>query len=45
MKADAAKGRQGRATLFTDLSRQVGVFDILDFLARQGGLPAIARAA
>jgi urease accessory protein len=45
MKVDAAKGRQGRATLFTDLSRRVGVSEILDFLARQGGLPTIAAAA
>jgi urease accessory protein len=45
MEADAARGRKGLPTVFADLSRRVGLDDILDFLAATGGLPARARAA
>ncbi|MBB3936381.1 urease accessory protein UreG [Aureimonas phyllosphaerae] len=45
MEADAARGRKGLPTIFADLSRRVGLDDILDFLAATGGLPARARAA
>lgn len=45
MEADAARGRKGLPTVFADLSRRVGLDDILDFLGATGGLPARARAA
>ena len=45
MGTDAAAGRGTRPTVFTDLSRGRGLSDILDFLARAGGLPALASAA
>lgn len=45
MEADAARGRKGLPTVFADLSRRVGLDDILDFLAATGGLPARAKAA
>jgi urease accessory protein len=45
MEADAERGRKGLPTVFADLSRRVGLDDILDFLAATGGLPAVAKAA
>ncbi|WP_061930663.1 urease accessory protein UreG [Aureimonas sp. AU22] len=45
MEADAGRGRKGLPTVFADLSRRVGLDDILDFLAATGGLPAVAKAA
>ena len=45
MRADAAKGRGGGPTLFADLSRAIGISDILAFLALNGGLPEIAAPA
>ncbi|WP_416358005.1 urease accessory protein UreG [Aureimonas phyllosphaerae] len=45
METDATRGRKGLPTIFADLSRRVGLDDILDFLAATGGLPARARAA
>ncbi|MCB8839020.1 urease accessory protein UreG [Aurantimonas sp. VKM B-3413] len=45
MRSDAAKGRGDLPTVFTDLSRAKGVGDILAFLTRQGGLPAVKTAA
>ncbi|MBO0904039.1 urease accessory protein UreG [Jiella sonneratiae] len=45
MERDAAAGRKGLPTVFTDLSRGRGVGAVLDFLARKGGLPAIEAAA
>jgi urease accessory protein len=40
MRRDAGRMRQGKATLFTDLRRGLGVEDIVDFLVRSGGLAA-----
>jgi urease accessory protein len=45
METDAERGRKGLPTVFADLSRRVGLDDILDFLAATGGLPAVAKAA
>ena len=39
MERDAERGRAGRPTLFTDLSRSNGVEAILAFLSETGGLP------
>ncbi len=39
MEAEAARARKGLPTVFADLSRRVGLDDILDFLAATGGLP------
>ena len=45
MRTDAAKGRGEGPTVFADLRHGRGVGDILSFLARTGGLPAIESAA
>ncbi|MEF2070543.1 urease accessory protein UreG [Consotaella aegiceratis] len=45
MARDAEHGRAGRPTVFTDLSRQKGVGDILAFLVATGGLPEVSSAA
>ncbi|MCW4115561.1 urease accessory protein UreG [Aurantimonas sp. MSK8Z-1] len=45
MRQDAAKGRGDLPVIFTDLSRSHGLDGVLDFLVRQGGLPALAAAA
>jgi Ni2+-binding GTPase involved in maturation of urease and hydrogenase len=37
MKTDAAKVRGDKAHLFTDLSRNVGVDEIVSFLCRKSG--------
>ncbi|MBP0614258.1 urease accessory protein UreG [Jiella mangrovi] len=45
MRQDAAKGREARPTIFTDLSRGKGVAEIVDFLVATGGLAKIDAAA
>jgi urease accessory protein len=40
MRRDALDQRGDRPTQFTDLLRLKGVEDIVQFIARQGGLPA-----
>ncbi|MFD2238396.1 urease accessory protein UreG [Aureimonas populi] len=45
MERDAEKGRQGRPTVFTDLSRSQGLDVVLRFLLETGGLPSFDRAA
>jgi urease accessory protein len=42
MRGDTERARQGKPFVFTDLSRSVGVDDIVAFLARAGGLPMAA---
>lgn len=44
MRGDAARGRKELPTVFADLSRGKGLSDILDFLIKQGGLPALVPA-
>jgi urease accessory protein len=45
MDADAGAGRGGRPFVFSDLTRQVGVGEIADFIVRSGGLGAAVREA
>ncbi len=44
MERDAAAGRGARPTVFADLSRGLGLPDILGFLSARGGLPDPALA-
>lgn len=44
MDSDAAKQRGDRPYVFTDLTRQTGLDDVIAFLARAGGLPASLAA-
>jgi Ni2+-binding GTPase involved in maturation of urease and hydrogenase len=41
MKDDAAKLRQSKPHLFTDLSRNEGTDEIRDFICKMSGLPLI----
>lgn len=45
MRHDAAQGRGGLPTVFTDLSRAEGLDEIVEFLAVMGGLARIEAAA
>jgi urease accessory protein len=45
MDADAARQRDGRPYVFTDLTRLQGVDEVIDFLVAQGGLRARSAAA
>ncbi|MBS0411413.1 MAG: urease accessory protein UreG [Proteobacteria bacterium] len=43
MRADTARARGERPYVFSDLTRLVGVDEIVDFIVRSGGLPAARR--
>jgi urease accessory protein len=45
MRADTERGRGGRPYVFTDLTRLVGVDEIVAYIAKAGGLPRPQQAA
>jgi urease accessory protein len=45
MARDAAKARAGKQFAFTDLSRGMGVAEIVDFLVEHGGLDQLRQAS